>query len=305
MFNTTSRLALTHVLIAAVVLVGAATGEAHQVRRALGAASPECVNGVPAVYHEIEATELSDADVTDILFLREEEKLARDVYRTLAERWQLPIFANIAGAEQNHMDLVALLFETYEIEDPITDDSIGAFTDPVISDLFDSLVTAGSTSLIDALIVGATIEDMDLADLYGMIQSTANQHLKLIAFNLAKGTRNHLRAFVRALGAQQVIYAPQYLDQETFDEVIESARERQVVFDADGSAIPACGVGAQGWSWRRGGESGGDGGQSYGNDGSQGNGECTDEGPRGRGDGGHGDDEEEHGNGGGLGHGND
>jgi hypothetical protein len=287
------------------MLVGTATGEAQRVRRVQGAASPECVNGVPALYDEIEATELSDTDVIDILFLKEEEKLARDVYATLAERWQLPIFANIAGAEQNHMNLVSLLFETYDLEDPITDDAIGAFTDPVLSDLFDSLVTAGSTSFVDALVVGATIEDMDLADLDAMTQGTANQHLRLIAFNLAKGTRNHLRAFVRALGAQQVTYVPQYLDQETFDQVIESTRERRVVFDADGNALPACGGGAQGWSWRRGGAAGGDGGQSHGNDGGQGNGECDNEGPHGRGDDGHGDEEGEHGNGGGQGHGND
>jgi hypothetical protein len=288
------------------MLSGAAAGEAQQIRRAQGAASPECVNGVPALFDEIEPSELSDADVVDILFLREEEKLARDVYLTLAERWQLPIFANISGAEQNHMDMVALLFATYELDDPVVDDTIGVFTDPVLASLYGELVAAGSLSLIDALIVGATVEDMDLADLYQMIGSTDNQHLRLIAFNLAKGSRNHLRAFVRALGAQQVTYAPQYLDQETFDEVIESSRERRVVFDADGSAIPACGGGAQGWSWRRGGEAGGDGGHNHGNDGGQGNGECDDAGPHGRGDGRHGNGEgEEHGNGGGQGQGND
>ena len=38
--------------------------------------------------------------------MREEEKLARDVYVALGDRWGLRVFENIARAEQRHMDAV-------------------------------------------------------------------------------------------------------------------------------------------------------------------------------------------------------
>ncbi|MDP2030099.1 MAG: DUF2202 domain-containing protein [Thiobacillus sp.] len=50
---------------------------------------------------------------TDLLFMREEEKLARDVYLTLYETWGLAVFSNIASSEQSHMDALLKLLRTY------------------------------------------------------------------------------------------------------------------------------------------------------------------------------------------------
>ncbi|NCB02187.1 MAG: DUF2202 domain-containing protein, partial [Spirochaetia bacterium] len=60
-----------------------------------------------------------------ILLMREEEKLARDVYLTLYEKWNLRTFSNIARAEQKHMDAVAYLLSTKGIEDPVKEAKIG------------------------------------------------------------------------------------------------------------------------------------------------------------------------------------
>lgn len=251
--------------VAAVMLAAALPGEAQ--RRASAQVGPDCVGGVGALFDAIEPAPLTDTDTADVLFLREEEKFARDVYLTLAERWQLPIFANIARAEQQHMDLVLLMLETYGLEDPVVDDGVGAFTDSWLDEQFDVLTAAGEVSLIEALFVGATIEDMDLADLLEITANTQNRHLALVAFNLAKGSRNHLRAFVKALAAQGETYTPQYLDQATFDAVLAAEMERQVWYDADGEPVPACGAAVGGFGMRRG---PGQGGQGSG----EGAGEC-------------------------------
>ena len=39
-------------------------------------------------------TALSDAEAATLVFMREEEKLARDVYITLYDQWEHPVFNN-------------------------------------------------------------------------------------------------------------------------------------------------------------------------------------------------------------------
>ncbi len=101
----------------------------------------------------------------DMAFLREEEKLARDVYITLHDRWGLPIFDQIAVSEQLHTDSVRALLDRHDLYDPVLDDNVGVFTDPFLASLYDQLVNLGLTSEIDALVVGATIEDLDILDI--------------------------------------------------------------------------------------------------------------------------------------------
>ena len=171
--------------------------------------------------------ELSEAEVAALLFLREEEKLARDVYRTLSTVHDLPVFANIAPAEQHHMDLLGVLVERYGLHDPVTDDAVGSFTDPRLRALYTDLVARGRTSLEDALRVGATVEDMDLADLARLEAATDNADVRLVSSNLARGSRNHLRAFTRVLDRKGFEpYAPVHLDAAAFEAILASEHER-------------------------------------------------------------------------------
>jgi hypothetical protein len=284
--------------LAAVMLAAPLPGEAQ--RRAAAQLGPQCVGGLGALFDAIEPVPLSAAEEEALLFLREEEKLARDVYLGLAERWQLPIFANIAQSEQKHMDLVLLVLDVYGIADPVVDDTVGAFSDATLANLYLELSSRGDQSLVDALTVGATIEDMDVADLLELLEATANDHVELLAQNLAKGSRNHLRAFVRALAAQGVTYVPQYLDKEIFEAILAADWERGGFVDADGNFVPACGATVGGFGMRRGPgfggpAAGGNGGNGGNGDGGTGNGDCDGTGPHG----GQGDD----GNGGNGGNG--
>jgi hypothetical protein len=175
------------------------------------------------------------------------------------------------------MDMVFRLIEIYDLVDPITDDAIGSFTDPELDALYDTLVSDGEVSLIAALTVGATIEDMDLADLYDLLATTDNDHIEIVAYNLAKGSRNHLRAFMRALEAQDATYTPgEYLDPVDFYAILEADMERRTFFNADGEPVPACGAEVGGFDIRRGinGNSGNgsNGGQNNGS--GSGTGEC-------------------------------
>ncbi len=169
---------------------------------------------------------LSEAEKDGILYMREEEKLARDVYQTLYEKWKLQIFSNIARSEQTHMSAVKLLIDKYGLEDPAEGKAVGEFTDQKLQDLYNKLVEDGSKSIENALKVGAAIEEIDIIDLEKHISETNKEDIKIVYENLIKGSRNHLRAFTSTLTKYGVIYEPQYLSKDEYEQIINSPMEK-------------------------------------------------------------------------------
>ncbi len=170
--------------------------------------------------------ELSAEEKKGLLLMREEEKLARDVYMALYKQWRLPMFSNIAASEQRHMDAVKALLDKYDLKDPITELQPGVFADKKMADLYRDLVAKGLQSLEDALYVGATIEDLDIKDLYELLKETDNKDIQTVYSNLARGSRNHLRAFASQLGRYDIQYKAQYLNQQQITTIIGSPKER-------------------------------------------------------------------------------
>lgn len=162
----------------------------------------------------------------DLQFLREEEKLARDVYRTLYDKWQLAPHKNIASSEQTHTDRVASTMETLGIEDPVDDDTVGVFVNDDLAKLYTDLVAAGEKSEVDALSVGATVEDLDIRDIEDMKARTSNTSALSMYDALQCGSRNHLRAYTSQLAARDASYAPQYLSRAQFDAIVGSDHEK-------------------------------------------------------------------------------
>ena len=148
---------------------------------------------------------LSDKEASDLIFLREEEKLARDVYLALYGAWGTPIFLNISASEQKHTDAVANLIAKYGLEDPVVDDTPGVFTNPDLAQLYIDLVTQGTeetTSLTDALDVGVFIEELDIHDIKDLMFPDATQtDVQRVLANLLAGSYNHLDAFEKSLAA--------------------------------------------------------------------------------------------------------
>lgn len=171
------------------------------------------------------STELSTLEATSIQFMREEEKLARDVYLTLYDVWGTPIFVNIADSEQSHTDAVAGLIEKYGVVDPVTDDTIGVFTDPYFTEKFNELVALGSESYEKALTVGTLIEELDIADINEQIEIMKHDDIIDVYSNLLKGSRNHLRSFYTLDLEAGIEYTPSFITQEEFDAIVNSDYE--------------------------------------------------------------------------------
>jgi hypothetical protein len=102
---------------------------------------------------------LSAEEAAGLQFMREEEKLARDVYLTLYEKWGLAFFNNSASSEATHMASVKTLLDRYGIADPVAGNGAGEFENADLEALYNQLIAQGRLSLSAALKVGAAIEE--------------------------------------------------------------------------------------------------------------------------------------------------
>lgn len=153
-----------------------------------------CVQTIDTVKYD-----LSSLEKDGLIYMRLEEKLARDVYLTLGKTYTQKMFVNIPESEQRHMDAVKALLDKYEIPDPVNDDEIGSFANAEFKKLYDDFVAKGQTSFKDAMLVGKEIEEMDIKDLIERIAQTDNPDIKSVYENLKRGSENHLRAFTKHL----------------------------------------------------------------------------------------------------------
>jgi len=161
-----------------------------------------------------------------LTFMREEEKLARDVYRVMFELWGKRIFKNISKSEENHMAALAGRLSYYQVPDPIVDDATGAFVDTGLATAYLELTEWGMKSLEDAFMVGAYIEELDIIDLQHAIDVSTHADLVSVYEQLMRGSRNHLRAFVGQIENLGIVYEAQLLPQADVDAIVNSPLER-------------------------------------------------------------------------------
>ena len=147
-------------------------------------------NSFGSVNNSLDATETEG-----LIYMREEEKLAHDVYVTLYQQWGLPVFNNIGNSEDRHENKIETLLDKYQIEDSVGNNPIGVFVNPDLQQLYDNLVAQGSQSLTEALKVGVTIEETDIVDLQERIAQTDNPDIQEVYQQLLSGSNNHLSAF--------------------------------------------------------------------------------------------------------------
>jgi hypothetical protein len=171
---------------------------------------------------------LASGNVTldSLQFVREEEKLARDVYIGLYDVWGSRIFSNISGSEQTHTDAVKFLLNKYQYEDPAAHTAIGEFVNPKIQNWYNDLMARGQQSSLDALYVGAYIEELDIGDLRHEIDLSQERDVRRVYTNLMNGSYNHLRAFVGRLESQGIEYKAQLLEQNDVDQILISGGQQ-------------------------------------------------------------------------------
>ncbi len=171
---------------------------------------------------------LSAAEQATLAYMREEEKLAHDVYAQFDTLYagSVKIFGNIAISETTHTEAVRQLLLRYNLSDPSATLAPGLFQNATLQALYTQLVATGSPSLTAALKVGATIEELDMIDIKAALLNVDNQDIRVVYESLLKGSRNHLRSFVKTLLNQGVTYIPQYMNPADYAAIVSTEMER-------------------------------------------------------------------------------
>ncbi len=195
-------LRIVYTLLAAYMLVGCSKEET-------GVSGPELA--------------LTAIEQYDLSFLREEEKLARDVYLFNKERYGENIFDNIASSEQTHMDKVLEFLELAGLDDPIKTNAIGDFNNAELASLYRELTEQSSVSLVEALKVGALIEDLDIDDIEKMMAHTTNTSVLKVYSNLVCGSKNHIRSYTNSIVSNGETYTPQFITVEYYNQILSES----------------------------------------------------------------------------------
>lgn len=168
--------------------------------------------------------DLSQADINGLIKMREEEKMAQEVYLKFQELWGNNVFANIAKSEASHANAVLSLLDYFGISDP-TSIEVGVFTNASIQSLYNELVSAGTESVLKAFETAAFNEEYDIQDLENLLAANSNTDIQIVYGNLLKGSRNHLRAFVKQINVYGSTYSPFLLSDEYYQDIVESSME--------------------------------------------------------------------------------
>ena len=170
------------------------------------------------------STQLTAYEKEGILLMREEEKLAHDVYSFFVEKYNIPIFRNIKQSEVMHQKSMIWLMEKYDIKDPSFEEQ-GKFNNKELQKLYDRLTVQGNT-LIEALKIGAYIEELDIFDLKKLMKKTDNKDILRVYSRSLWGSENHFRAFTRNLSNRGVEYEPEFLTKEEMETMLNKYNQR-------------------------------------------------------------------------------
>ncbi len=168
---------------------------------------------------------LSAAERASLLYMREEEQLAHDVYAVSATLWPQPVFANIRDSEATHAAAVQALLDRYGVPDPLAGLPNGSFKSASFQSLYQTLVARSRSSVLEALKVGVEIEELDMRDIAAQKVGIDNADILLVYDHLLRGSRNHLRAFMKVLTQLGGSYVPIYISQAEFDAIVSSPVE--------------------------------------------------------------------------------
>jgi hypothetical protein len=169
------------------------------------------------------AAELSVSEADGLAFMREEEKLAHDLYTELYDLYGLPVFANIARSESQHMQVVLELLDAYGLKDPAAGKLAGEFLDPTLQALYDDLLARARASQEEALRVAALVEETDILDLQQRMAQTDQADLVTAYGRLLQASGQHLRVFsgqIERLTGEE--YAPQLMTADEYDRILSA-----------------------------------------------------------------------------------
>jgi hypothetical protein len=146
----------------------------------------------------IDTSALTEEEKNQLSYLYEEDKLARDLYLYLGNKWNNQLLKDIAtGSEQKHMDALKALADNHGV--PLPDNGPGVFANSDLQKLYSQLAQQGSVSLVEAFKAAVLAEETDIHDLQQGIATTNHGDLKTVYGDLVHASSIHLTAFQHEL----------------------------------------------------------------------------------------------------------
>jgi len=167
-------------------------------------------------------SQITDADISGLNYVLEEEKLAYDFYSEMYNEYNKKVFENIMNNEKIHMEMVQKLMNDLSIEVSSSLQNSGEFSDRTIQVLYNDFITAGNYSFSDALRAAAMIEETDISDVRVQFSKTGDERVKALYDCLDISSQNHLRSLVKSLVKEDINYTPKVLSKEVFNTIISS-----------------------------------------------------------------------------------
>lgn len=168
--------------------------------------------------------DLTADEIEFVYAVREDEKVARDLYTAFFEKYSLKTFSNISRSEANHMRAVEILLEYYEIDFPAAGE-YGVFEDPARQAIYDTLLAKGNTAL-EGFRVMAQLEEENIVSYRNVLSDITNPNIKIVIENLGKASENHFKAAIRQITALGGTYAPKLMNQEEYKAMIAKGFEQ-------------------------------------------------------------------------------
>jgi len=138
---------------------------------------------------------LSADAASGLIYMIEEEKMARDLYDAFFDQTGSTVFDRISDSEQQHYDTLITVADAAGIDLSAISTTVGVFTNPEIQSLYDLLLAQGSLSLDAAYEVGVLVEQTDIADLQNYITGEDIGIVGTIYEHLEVGSEHHLATF--------------------------------------------------------------------------------------------------------------
>ena len=178
-----------------------------------------------AVTPPFDSTADLNADEIEFIYaVREDEKVARDLYKAFFDNYKLKTFENISKAEANHMKAAEKLLDYYEVEYPAASD-YGKFADTARQALYERYLQKGNTAM-EAFKVMVYLEEENIVSYNEVLKDITNPNIKLVIENLSKASENHLRAAVRQITALGGTYQASLMTEEQYKSIIAKGFEQ-------------------------------------------------------------------------------
>ena len=145
-------------------------------------------------------SDLNESVKSDVVYLYELERFAKDIYQKSYDEWGLELFNTLTSTQSLNNSIIAILLDNYNITYNVTPEA-GVYTDDTIQGFYDTYVQETNTTIKDSLSMGVALEEKLVSEIDTLMQNRSlSDDVKIVYEIVKRSTREHIHSFNIALG---------------------------------------------------------------------------------------------------------